>query len=156
TSVDILTTLTGVYGDQMGISIGNSLRYYNPNGSTSGASSFAYWTDPLASFDTIATDTTPQMMTPAGKIHPAPWVPFTRAGCDVGGFSTANIELENVNTTPQGDITTVFGVGSPEYIEAHNPALHNKAVADFEGIAIHCAQGSPLCTGANASQARDD
>ena len=26
---------------------------------------------------------------------PAPWVPYTRAGCDVGGVGLANIELEN-------------------------------------------------------------
>ena len=28
---------------------------------------------------------------------PAPWVPYTRAGCDVGGVGLANIELENNN-----------------------------------------------------------
>src|SRR5215470_16296277 len=47
TAVDILTSLTGVYGDKMGIPIGNSLRYYFPDGKTNGMGSFAYWTDPL-------------------------------------------------------------------------------------------------------------
>ena len=50
TSVDILTSLTGDYGDKFGVPIGNSLRYFNPNGTSSGAGSFAYWTDPLELF----------------------------------------------------------------------------------------------------------
>jgi len=41
TAVDILTALTGVYGDKFGIPIGNSLRYFNPDGTTNGMSSFA-------------------------------------------------------------------------------------------------------------------
>jgi hypothetical protein len=103
-------------------------------------SSFAYWTDPVAAFSgQPVTDTTPQMIDKRGKIHPAPWVPFTRAGCSVGAFSIANLELENVGI----DITTVFGPNSPEAQEsAANPT---KAMADFQGIAIHCAQGDALC-----------
>lgn len=75
------------------------------------------------------------------KIHPAPWVPFTRAGCDVGAFSVANIEFENTTS----DVDNVFGPTSPEHNE--NVANHHLAVADFEGIALHCAKGSPLCAG---------
>jgi hypothetical protein len=140
TAVDILTALTGVYGDKFGVPIGNSLRYFNPDGTTNGMSSFAYWTDPVAAFSgQTVTDFTPQMIDQRGKIHPAPWVPFTRAGCDVGAFSVANIEFENIGL----DITTVFGAGSAEAQEAaSNP---DKANADFLGIAIHCAQNSPLC-----------
>jgi hypothetical protein len=140
TAVDILTALTGVYGDKFGIPIGNSLRYFNPDGSTSGMSSFAYWTDPVATFATdTATDFTPQMIDQRGKTHPAPWVPFTRAGCDVGAFSVANIEFENIGL----DITTVFGAGSPEEMEAQSDPT--KAQADFLGIAVHCAKKSALC-----------
>jgi hypothetical protein len=140
TAVDILTALTGVYGDKFGIPIGNSLRYFNPDGSTNGMSSFAYWTDPVATFSgQTPTDLTPQMIDQRGKTHPAPWVPFTRAGCDVGAFSVANIEFENIGL----DVTTVFGAGSSEENEAKsNPT---KASADFLGIAVHCAQQSPLC-----------
>ena len=59
TAVDILTALTGVYGDKFGIPIGNSLRYFNPDGTTNGMSSFAYWTDPVAAFSgQTVTDTT--------------------------------------------------------------------------------------------------
>jgi hypothetical protein len=139
TAVDVLTSLTGTYGDKFGVPIGNSFRYFNPNGTSSGAGSFAYWTDPLDSFDANPTDTTPQMIDQRGQIHPAPWVPFTRAGCDVGAFSVANIELENIAL----DITTVFGANSPEAAEAK--ANSAKAQADFLGIAIHCAKGSALC-----------
>src|SRR5262249_23181901 len=49
------------------------------------------------------------------------------------------IEFENIGL----DITTVFGAGSPEAAEAQsNPT---KASADFLGVAVHCAQQSPLC-----------
>ena len=147
TSVDILTTLTGVYGDKMGIPIGNSLRYFNPNGTSSPAGSFAYWTDPLDSFVNNPTDITPQMIDRAGVTHPAPWVALTRAGCDVGAFATANIELENTGL----DVTTVFGANSPEAKEvatdgqSRDPKVQAQPVADFEGIAVHCAIASPLC-----------
>ena len=43
-------------------------------------------------------------------VTPAPWVPYTRAGCDVGEVATANQELENTAV----DIPKVFGAGSPE------------------------------------------
>ncbi len=72
------------------------------------------------------------------KTTPAPWVPFTRAGCDVGGVGTANIELENTNTTASGDMTKVFGMNSPEWNEAN--ADSQAAQTDFVGIAIHCSQ----------------
>ena len=134
TSVDILTSLTGVYGEKMGIPIGNTILYFS-GGSSKFTSSFAYWTDNLG------TTSVPQMVDRRGKIHPAPWVPFTRAGCDVGAFSVANIEFENATS----DIDNVFGVNSPEHNE--NLANHDLAVADFEGIVVHCAQKSGLCGG---------
>jgi hypothetical protein len=99
-------------------------------------STFEYWTDPLET----TPFSIPVMVDQQGKIHPALWVPFTRAGCDVGAFSVANIEFENITT----DVTNVFGAGSPEAAEAtSNPT---KAKADFLGIAVHCAQNSPICT----------
>jgi hypothetical protein len=145
TAVDILTSLTGVYGDKFGVPIGNSLRRFNPDGSTSGVSSFAYWTDPVDIFSgEVPANPPPQMIDQRGKTHPAPWVPFTRAGCDVGAFSVANIEFENIGI----DITTVFGPSSLEAQEAQSDPT--KANADFLGIAIHCAQNSPLCATSSA------
>src|SRR5262249_43615394 len=89
-----------------------------------------------------------------GKNHPAPWVPFTRAGCDVGAYSVANMEFETV----PADVQTVFGANSQQVqninaILAANPNdnnfAHQKARqsvnTDWLGIAVHCAQGSPLC-----------
>jgi hypothetical protein len=147
TATDILTALTGVYGDRMGVPVSNSFRYFKPNGATSLGVSFAYWTDPL--FDpttSTPTDTSPNMLTAGGLNAPAPWVPFTRAGCNVGGAGTANIELENIAT----DIPTVFGAGSPQAQEVtSNPA---QAFSDFVGIAVHCAQGNALCSGANGGE----
>jgi hypothetical protein len=147
TATDILTSLTGVYGDNMGVPISNSFRYYLPNGNSSTGVSFAYWTSPL--FDptpAAGTDTTTNMLTAQGLNAPAPWVPFTRAGCNVGGVATANIELENTSI----DIPTVFGAGSPQAAEvASNP---NQAFSDFVGIAVHCANGNALCSAANGGR----
>jgi len=112
-------------------------RTYLPNGTTHTGVSFAYWTAPL--FDpanpTTPTDTTYNMLTADGKNVPAPWVPYTRAGCNVGTVATANMVLENTAI----DIPTVFGANSPEAQEViANPG---QAFADFVGVGIHCAQG---------------
>src|SRR5580704_10430305 len=125
TAVDSLTNYTGLYGDRQGMGISNSYQAYNADGTTDPAGSFAYWTDPV--FDTAKTpnpghDTNPSMVysaTPPATAHPAPapntitpapWVPFTRAGCNVGGVAAANMELENTSI----DIPKVFGASSPE------------------------------------------
>jgi hypothetical protein len=144
TATDILTSFTGVYGDRMGVPVSNSFRYFNPNGTTNLGVSFAYWTDPIFDPTTATpTDTKFNMLTSDGKNAPAPWVPFTRAGCDVGQVATANTVLENIAT----DIPTVFGAGSPQAQEVlTNPG---QAFADFVGIGVHCALDSPLCSTAN-------
>jgi hypothetical protein len=97
TADDSLTIYTGLYGDRHGQPLTNSYNTYNPDGSTDTATSFAYWTSPVA--DTAKTptaghDATPTMSYsssvpakgPTGVSAPAPWVPFTRAGCSVGDF----------------------------------------------------------------------
>src|SRR5712692_7792161 len=145
TATDILTSLTGVYGDRHGVPISNSFRYFNPDGSTNPGVSFAYWTAPI--FDPSnpphQTDTSFNMLTASGLNAPAPWVPYTRAGCNVGAVATANTILENTAI----DIPTVFGANSPEAQEVKdNPG---QAFADFVGIGIHCAQGASLCSSAN-------
>lgn len=147
TATDILTSLTGVYGDRHGVPISNSFRYFNPNGTSNTGVSFAYWTDPI--FDpttSTPTDTLPNMLTAGGLNAPAPWVPFTRAGCNVGSVATANTVLENIAT----DIPTVFGANSPQAQEvASNPG---QAFADFVGIGVHCAAGNALCASANGGE----
>src|SRR3989442_4503577 len=65
------------------------------------------------------------MLTAGGLNAPAPWVPYTRAGCNFGAVATANTVLENIAT----DIPTVFGPGSPQAAEvSSNPG---QAFADF-------------------------
>jgi hypothetical protein len=146
TSDGILSSLTGLYGDRNGATVGNSYGYFGSNGATGFSSTFKYWTDVVDA----ANDPKPNMITFGGKNTPAPWVPFTRAGCDVGGVGTANLELENTSTNATGDMTRVFGTGSSESNEANsNPTL---AQTDFVGIAIHCGNASTSkCAGdANA------
>ena len=148
TATGILTSLTGVYPDRMGQPVSNSFRYFKTDGTTRTGVSFAYWTSPL--FDPVGstTDTTPEMINENGKIAPAPWVPFARAGCDFGAVATANTILENTAI----DIPIVFGPNSEEAAEVvANPA---QGFADFVGIGVHCAQGSALC--AASSHARPD
>jgi hypothetical protein len=150
TATGILSTLTGVYPDRMGQPVSNSFRYFTPSGSTRTGVSFAYWTAPI--FDPAGppfpppaqTDLTPEMINENGKIAPAPWVPFTRAGCDVGQVATANTILENTGV----DIPTFFGPGSPEAIQAaaDNPGQSaTQTFADYVGIGVHCAQSSAIC-----------
>src|SRR6266516_6878547 len=115
TATDILTSLTGVYGDRHGVPVSNSFRYFTPSGASNTGVSFAYWTSPL--FDPAnpmpPTDTTYNMLTAAGQNAPAPWVPYTRAGCNFGSVATANTILENIGI----DVPTVFGANSPEAAE---------------------------------------
>jgi hypothetical protein len=144
TATDILTSLTGVYGDRHGVPISNSFRYFNPNGTSNPGVSFAYWTDPIYDYSTPnPTDTTYNMLTANGLNAPAPWVPYTRAGCNVGSVGTANTILENIAT----DIPTVFGPNSPQEQEVQsNP---NQATADFVGIGVHCALNNAVCASGN-------
>jgi len=144
TATNILTTLTGVYADKHGVPVANSFRYFNPDGTSNTGVSFAYWTSPLFDPTTATpTDTKPNMLTADGKNAPAPWVPFTRAGCNFGSVATANTILENTAI----DIPTVFGTGSVEAQEV--TANPGQAFADFVGIGVHCASGNSLCSAAN-------
>jgi hypothetical protein len=138
TAGGILSSLTGLYPDRQGQTVSNSYDYFPPTATKVPAftSSFKYWTSPVDPTN----DPKPNMITDTGKTTPAPWVPFTRDGCDVGGVGTANLELENNGTGATGDITQVFGQGSPEWNETvANP---QQGQTDFVGIAIHCSQAS--------------
>jgi hypothetical protein len=150
TATGILTSLTGVYPDRMGQPVSNSFRYFTPAGTSRTGVAFAYWTAPL--FDPAGppfppsgqTDLTPEMINENGKVAPAPWVPYTRAGCDVGQVATANTILENTGI----DIPTFFGPGSPEALQAaaDSPgASATQTFADYVGIGVHCAQSSLIC-----------
>jgi hypothetical protein len=166
TADDILTTNTGIYGDRAGDPISNDYETYNTNGpngtfgTTENAAAFTYWTDPIDEAAGAGHDTNPNMVyspvppataqTPVSPttVTPAPWVPFTRAGCNVGDVATANQELENV--TP--DIADAFGANSPEaqQLAADPDSFKDPETADYVGVAVHCAQGNAFCTSAQA------
>lgn len=239
TAGGITSALTGLYPDRMGLTVTNSYDYYDPStGVPTYTSAFKYWTAPVAA----PVDPRPNMITTGGKNTPAPWVTYTRAGCDVGNVSVANTVLENavagafkagptdlyyatnvgdtridlysnsgfhvgdtividqganqetatidhfsgyytyltspltkahaqnvsvwepaadpINRT--GDITTIFGANSSEWLEAldsqeapYGSAAAAKAMTDFVGIAVHCGNGrTSLC--ATAPAARPD
>jgi hypothetical protein len=115
------------------------LEYSGANGTTQSQSGFTYWTD-------LSRDTTYNLISgpvdaghPNGVNAPAPWVPFTRAGCDVGATGAADMEIENTGV----DLATMFGAGSPQ--------ITDPAFANYEGVAIHCAATSTLCSATNGS-----
>ncbi len=149
TAGGILSSLTGVYPDRHGQIVSNSNVRYSGAGFAF-PSSFGYWTDPV-----VAGTTVPNMVTPDGHNAPAPWVPYTRAGCSFGAVATANTVLENTGTGASGDMTKVFGAGSPQWNAAAaaaalpntpaNAAARAKPQADFVGFAVHCAAGDAIC-----------
>src|SRR5438445_8895482 len=146
TANGILTNLTGMYSDRHGQSVANSYRYFKSDGTTLSSSSFKYWTDLVDDTGAPPADPLPNMVnadsgTP--KNAPAPWVPYTRASCDFGAVALANIVLENTSTGANGDITKVFGAGSPEFTEAlasnaaaATTAVRNRAPTGFAGPPI--------------------
>jgi hypothetical protein len=157
TANGILTSLTGMYSDRHGQAVSNSYRYFRSNGTTASSSSFKYWTDLVDDTGIPPADPLTNMVTGdsgSPKNTPAPWVPYTRAGCDFGATALANVVLENTGTGPNGDMTKVFGSGSPEWNEAAasnaaapGTAARNLAQTDFVGMAIHCAAGGGICAG---------
>ena len=177
TANGILTNLTGMYSDRHGQAVSNSYRYFKSDGSTASSSSFKYWTDLTDDVGTPPVDPLPNMVngdSGSPKNAPAPWVPYTRAGCDFGATALANVVLENTGTGPNGDMTKVFGAPNPpvpascpdaahpEWCEAAasnaapaNTKERNLAQTDFVGIAVHCAKtGTSIC--ANNANARPD
>ena len=138
TSDDVITILTGVYPDRHGVATAaNSYLEYVGN-TIKSQSGFTYWTDLDFNGRYNLISGPLDANHPNGLNAPAPWVPFTRAGCDVGAAAAADMEIENTTT----DLDTIFGPNSPQRNDPN-------AFADFEGVAIHCATGSKLCSTAN-------
>jgi hypothetical protein len=136
TADDILTGLTGVYGDRHGSPISNSFGIFKAdNSSAVFQTSFVYWTTTTAQSHPEAGENLPVLVNENGKNAPAPWPAYTRAGCDVAAFSLNGLAIEN-----KTDIANIFG----------STVASGAATQDYEGIAIHCAQGSPLCSNSHA------
>jgi hypothetical protein len=157
TAGGILSAFTGLYPDRNGQTVTNSYRYFKDDGTSASVSAFKYWTDLVDSDGTPPADALPNMVNGDSgqpKTTPAPWVPYTRAGCDFGAVASANVVLENTSTGPNGDMTKVFGQGSPEWNEAlasnaapAGTAARALAQTDFVGFAVHCGRGGGLCAG---------
>jgi hypothetical protein len=166
TAGGIVSTQTGLYPDRHGLNVTNSYFAfaYSPTKTPFFSTAFKYWTD-LVDDAAGTADPLPNMVTDGQKTTPAPWVPFTRAGCDFGAVSLANIELENTGTGAFGDMTQAFGKGSPEWNAAvasnaapSGTAARAKALTDYVGIAIHCGSGGGICASnsTNVANARPD
>ncbi len=161
TADDIITAVTGVYGARHGQPVSNSYGQFSSSNANvvNNVSSFIYWTSKTP-------NGTPAMINENGKNAPAPWVVYTRAGCDVGAFSVNTQVLENTGI----DAAAVFGgtASAPSFpAQATNETLFftlpgkdasKKSInaqglavpsADFLGVALHCAHGSALCATKN-------
>src|SRR6266545_4387010 len=138
TAGGILTSLTGLYPDRMGQGVSNSYGFFRPNGSVGFSSSFKYWTDivdggnPATDPPTPPADTNYNMVngdSGSAKNAPAPWVPWTRVGCDVGNVSTANAVLENNNSI-------VFAAGPTTLAAAAVAGATNIRVGSVSGFTV--------------------
>ena len=94
TAGGILASLTGLYPDRNGQTVSNSLRLLLER-LAHRASRRRSSTGRTPS--TATNETLPNMVGDGGQTAPAPWLTYTAAGCNVGGVSAANIELENNN-----------------------------------------------------------
>jgi hypothetical protein len=150
TADDSLTGYTGLYGDRHGQGLTNTYETYQANGSVVPHSSFAYWTSSYsgAQFPNMPYSPTVPAAGSPPSTPPAPWVPFTRAGCNVGDVSTANMVLENTNP----DLANFFGANSPEVqqLAADSDPFKQQETNDYVGLGVHCAQGASFCADAQA------
>ncbi|HEX5449647.1 MAG TPA: hypothetical protein VFW85_06275 [Gaiellaceae bacterium] len=150
TANDLVTNFTGLYGDRQGMNVGNSYYAFTSSGGvTPERSVFSFWTGGGAdSFPQMDYSATVPPTSNGTTTPPAPWVPYTRAGCNVGAVSSVNLELENVNP----DIANVFGASSPEQAQtaADSDSFKDQETNDYLGVAIHCAQGNAVCEDAKA------
>jgi hypothetical protein len=150
TADDSLTGYTGLYGDRHGQGLTNTYETYQPDGTVVPHSSFAYWTSKYAGAQFPNMPYSPNVPAAGSPVStpPAPWVPFTRAGCNVGDVSTANMVLENTNP----DLANFFGPNSPEVqqLTADPDSFKQQETNDYVGLGVHCAQGAPFCADAQA------
>ena len=149
TADDTITNYSGLYGDRHGLGITNSYDVYNGAGGVTNTSAFGYWTAAgVDGFPNQPYSATVPANGSAPATPPAPWVPYTRAGCDFGAVSTSNMELENTNP----DLQNVFGADSPEVAQykADSDRFKDQETNDYVGLAVHCAQDDAFCTTAQA------
>ena len=117
TSVDFTSEYTSLYGDRNGIATSQNSEAAYTNALTSGddhlpvgySSGFAYWTDPVNTSFIPGDNTTVFTTQGSGSTAvnpPAPWEPFTEAGCDVGAIAATGFVLENTSSTADESTST--------------------------------------------------
>ena len=165
TSDGILSTETGLYPDEFGGGVANTFPYLNPSAKsgTSTTSLFTYWTDPTnAASDPLYTLIHANNGSATGVNTPAPWVAFTRAGCDFAGVGSADMEFENDTS----DLKNVYGANSTQYqfgnwsyntaYDQYNDPGSNLGETDYEGLAIHCSlrnsEMGGICSSGNGGE----
>ncbi len=145
TSVDFTSEYTGLYGDRNGIATSQNSEAAYTNALNSGdsnlpvgySSGFAYWTDPVNS-TYIPGDSTTVFTTQNGTSAinpPAPWEPFTKAGCDVGAVSATGFVLENAASAADESTSTVTFTSSDEGLAVHcaNPTVDPSTICSLSG-----------------------
>lgn len=137
TSDDITSSESGLYPSRNGVAnSANSYFYYDSAGNPNSTSGFTYWTSKIP--DGQYNFVSPATSTATGPVNaPAPWVPYTRAGCNVGAVAMSGLVLES-----KGDIGQAFGTSSPQY---NDPNYFPNEI----GVAVHCGKGDGLCSSAN-------
>jgi len=107
------------------------------NGTPTPKSSFAYWTG------TYALDAYPNMpyssavpASGAPRTPPAPWVPFTRAGCDVGDVHSPFL-FERDATFKAGDMTFTVHDGFAAGAEVHEIPQVRDRLAEMLKVEKH-------------------
>ncbi len=165
TSDGILSTETGLYPDEFGGGVANTFPYLNPSAKsgTSTTSLFTYWTDPTnATSDPLYTLIHANNGSATGVNTPAPWVAFTRAGCDFAGVGSADMEFENDTS----DLKNVYGANSTQSqfgnwsyntaYDQYNDPGSNLGETDYEGLAIHCSlrnsEMGGICSSGNGGE----
>jgi len=142
TSDDITASESGYYPSNSGIAnSANSYYEYGSNGAPTRQTGFTYWTSKTADgqYNFVAPGSLNGY--PQSVNAPAPWVPYTRAGCNVGAVAMSGLVLENST-----DVNQAFGSTSPA-------ATDPNQFADYLGVAVHCAAGDPLCSANNSGAA---
>jgi len=135
TSDDITSSESGLYPGNNGVAnSANSYYEYTSPGSPARQTGFTYWTSKTK-------DGTYNFLGANGQNAPAPWAPYTRAGCNVGGVAMSGLAFENPT-----DVNQTFGASSPQ-------ATDPNQFADYYGVAVHCAATDPLCSNANGGAA---
>src|SRR3954449_2540545 len=145
----ILSSLTGLYPDRHGQAVANAYGFFRPDNSVGFSSSFKYWTDQTdavndPNYNMVNADSPALGGTGAVRNAPAPWVPYARAGCDVGNVGVANTVLEN-------NVASVFRGGPTTLAAASAIGATNIKVGSTAGFLV--GNTITIDTGTNAETA---